>query len=126
MSVHQHCWTTPFFFFPPPHGYMCMAQRQESTGSCGNAVPGKALLMGEGNQGVASAVLGYNTHPPELLVPRPGSFPPSALWLPQGGVPETAAVSSCTFSFNLSQGLKLQLPGICSLWLFQRERLFEK
>lgn len=58
---------------------MCMAQRQESTGSCGNAVPGKALLMGEGNQGVASAVLGYNTHPPELLVPRPGSLPPSVL-----------------------------------------------
>ena len=36
---------------------------------------------------------------------------------PQGGAPETAAVSSCTFSFNLSRALKLQLPGICSLWL---------
>lgn len=103
-----------------------MARRQESIGSCGNAVPGKALLMGVVNQRVTSAALGYNMHPPELLVSRPVSFPQPVLWLPQGGVPETAAVSSCTFSFNLSQGLKLQLPGICSLWLFQREGLFEK
>ena len=42
---------------------------------------------------------------------------------PQGGAPETAAVSSCTFSFNLSRALKLQLPGICSLWLWQRGRI---
>lgn len=34
---------------------------------------------------------------------------------PRGRVPETAAVSSCTFSFNLSWALKLQLPGSCSL-----------
>lgn len=44
----------------------------------------------------------------------------------QDGVPGTAAVSSYIFSFNLSWALKLQLPGICSLWLLQREKLFEK
>lgn len=44
----------------------------------------------------------------------------------QDGAPGTAAVPSCTFSFHLSWALKLQLPGTCSLWLLQREKLFEK
>lgn len=73
-----------------------------------------------------SAALAHNMRTPGLLMAWPVSSPSLSSGFPQGGVPETTAVSSCTFSFNLSQALKLQLPGICSLWLLQREGLFEE
>jgi hypothetical protein len=44
----------------------------------------------------------------------------------EDGVPRTTAVCSCRFSFNLSWALKLQLPGIGSLWLLQREKLLRR
>lgn len=84
------------------------------------------MMTGVVNQHVAPAALGHNMRTPELLMSWPVSSPQPVLWLPQGGIPETAAVPSCTFSFNLSQALKVQLPGICSLCLIQREGLFEK
>lgn len=87
---------------------------------------GKALLTGAVNQYVPSAALAHNMRTPGLLMSWPVSSSSLSSGFPQDGVPETTAVSSCTFSFNLSQALKLQLPGICYLWLLQREGLFEK
>lgn len=86
---------------------------------------GKALLTGTVNQYVPSAALAHSMRTPGLMS-WPVSSPSLSSGFPQGGAPETTAVSSCTFSFNLSQALKLQLPGICYLWLLQREGLFEK
>lgn len=80
------------------------------------------LYNGEGSQGVLSA------RPPvhrgvDLLACPFSCWPDS---FPKGRGPDTAAVSSCILSSTLSRALKLQLPGICSLWLIQRKELFEK
>ena len=113
---------------PLGHYFCCPPQRSHTRGSEREALGGwlhrageAALLRPEPSCPPTAPGLRHHGRCPgqPLSLSMPSGFP-------QGGAPETAAVSSCTLSFNLSRALKLQLPGICSLWLWQREGLFEK